>query len=963
MFGLPSFQSRKNVSEEKPEDPYVDYLLEIWQFLHPHASEKGKKASGGAAYVMGLGTDVRYKQDVGDNPGTVTRGETLSFLSLFPAHFIDNEDLELTRNSGDLAHLAAKSSSVAVFNGPDTVGTSVGPCIARELLWILSQIVQGKTDIRLSGFSRGAAQQIIVTHELYRLKQAVAELVKSDQKTITIEEFTNILRATESVPTLGSYWLSYRYRSGVATELNNIAQSASLKEGEWESSLDLVKLDGLLQDAKIRLFLIDPVPGDPFSYAGVTVSSVAWNEPSLYTLEAEVGAGFVSPESLVILAANETSRCFNAVWPTGISVTVLPGCHGTADGNQGTDDSKPFPERYGKNPLSSVQDLAIIRRFESMSLPFFEKLVSGWSDFKTKHKVFDELQCCVGHIVSAVEENKSGTQLPTITEKEKMLRGMLGAIKISCYAKMLENIEAACFAEGSNYPGLGADVYLNPELAMRWVYFDGVKQPVHLLDPTARKPDDSFVNLEHLSLSLEKRFSLSEFSAATQLKGKLTWITTKIEEAYTPGSPEAQVYSQVANTKRPDRSIFAKLADYVLTKVVQQALEENSLKEVETCFINVRSLLKSKIRGEGNHKIAAENLKKKIEEVYLREIAGYKQAQESFLKEVLSRQAVPLEIAKASVNDESLLFRFAVDTFVEAYNKLLAFQSNWEVFRQQVEQLSPTKDVNNPSSLHWIDLTELETVISDHKVDDKNASASVFSELSDGMSLPKSYFVSTRTALIVRLNTLCFLGVKMKYLDLEALKNYRKEIKQGENSDLSVFTELDKLIKQLEEEVLRRPVDKEAQTESCICDEKVVPEANEEPMSKISSASCAESEGSSDSLVAGEVDISSKGDAVSQMQKAVSEYTKKEGKLTDVQSRYLLGKAEKAGRSFWSFKNNQQKVKDLLKALNSPNTTGEELAAIARRNTGFGFATTGKKYFAKPTVKNTEPDVLTTPKK
>jgi hypothetical protein len=269
-----------------------------------------------------LGTDMSYYGASPVDP-TYPRGETLSVI----ASLIDGPKTKEPHHSKDYAeyHL---NDAITVVVGPDTAGKLIGNRIARGLLALLRAIARGETQINLIGFSRGAVECIIETHELQRIfdvlarnPNAAAECLNSDcklTKAALYAQKDEMLHLIKSIQ-----------KSGVR-----------------------------LADVKVSMFLIDPVPGGRFF--GLPTH---WRDARFYELPPIVS----HCEQKVM--ENEHSRGFKPIIPeihdkkkTKFKLETLPGHHGTACGNFRDHRGKPVPLK-GKTTVH-VQELVLVQLIE-----------------------------------------------------------------------------------------------------------------------------------------------------------------------------------------------------------------------------------------------------------------------------------------------------------------------------------------------------------------------------------------------------------------------------------------------------------------------------------------------------------------------------------------------------------------------------------------------------------------------
>jgi hypothetical protein len=203
-------------------------------------------------------------------------------------------------------------ASKDIVDGPDTLGYLTGEKIAEALARVLLQMAAGKTHINLLAHSRGAMEVILLSHELQRIKDAVAAAGEA----IDSSAFEAILFASPDLRT--------------QTALRQV-WPALLQVFERTSAVLLPQIKQSLLTVRLHLLLIDPVPGGNH-IAGI--SAGAWRDPRFFIVPAVVQSMGVR------LYLQESSRAFKAVEPiaadptqTQVESVWLPGNHGTGSGN------------------------------------------------------------------------------------------------------------------------------------------------------------------------------------------------------------------------------------------------------------------------------------------------------------------------------------------------------------------------------------------------------------------------------------------------------------------------------------------------------------------------------------------------------------------------------------------------------------------------------------------------------
>ncbi len=179
------------------------------------------------AYTLTLlGTDTTFtpKPDTG-----YKYGETLSYVSTL----VDRQG-EQAQLSDDIPKY--RNSNITVVDGPDTMGKAVGDRIARGVASILEAISRGETDISIMAHSRGAVEAILVAHELERIQE-------------------NCKQGKDSADLMNSKC--------------PLTKTAMKDQKSTFDSLNLAGIANNINNVKLSIFNIDPVPGGDFLGAPV----------------------------------------------------------------------------------------------------------------------------------------------------------------------------------------------------------------------------------------------------------------------------------------------------------------------------------------------------------------------------------------------------------------------------------------------------------------------------------------------------------------------------------------------------------------------------------------------------------------------------------------------------------------------------------------------------------------------
>lgn len=442
---------------------------------------ENKEAPKKPYYLFFLGTAVNFvaKPDTAEVASYI-RGETWSFGAQLTAKLLGEEGQELTGHSDykheNYAH-AYHSDSVDVINGPNTPGDQAGDRIAKGLLLALQAIANGQTEINLSGFSRGSVEAIVLTNELKRVK----DMLEADQSSDKKRTLVDILQDTSSVPGVWPFGpTSYTQQA-----LNKLLNDKPEKNDD-EEKLKEALLNGLNQ-LEINLFVLDPVPGGNFAKL-----PVGWDEPSFYTLP-----DFVK-KKLELVQQHETSNCFKAIIPKDMPYEVIPGCHGTGDGNQFDDNGNPI-DAETKN-VSGVQNLVIQRWLEFMSFKVDNKELT--EELVPDHKELNEV---------AFKYLKAQPEV-----RDELL--------LESYMKIMDNYPAFTFLAGKCYNGLGQ---FGPERHIHYHKHGSI--PITDIHPHGKS--DSFVNKQHVQLWIAQMISSFNF-VDLPLEEQVAWIKDNIAFAF-----------------------------------------------------------------------------------------------------------------------------------------------------------------------------------------------------------------------------------------------------------------------------------------------------------------------------------------------------------------------------------------------------------------------------------------------
>ncbi len=283
-------------------------------------------------YLFMQGTDTVFiKEPTSNLPKghkerrTYKRGETLSFAAQTIACMKEENPRMDPSNVNSFS-----SPSVDMVNGPTTLGTEVGDRIARAIYLIFRAVASGKKTLQLTGFSRGAAESVLILHELERIKIDLA----TSNKTL-LDIFCDS---------------PCKFTRAAMKDLFVETPNPDIEQLRPKLSEDFNAL-------QINTFLIDPVPG------GGPAGIGAW-------VDTRFGKALPSHRSEIILCRDERTAYFTPIVPDGVQkVVIVPGAHGTACGNQYDQHlqkpwKKPGEKSTSKGRTTTVQDLVLCKLFD-----------------------------------------------------------------------------------------------------------------------------------------------------------------------------------------------------------------------------------------------------------------------------------------------------------------------------------------------------------------------------------------------------------------------------------------------------------------------------------------------------------------------------------------------------------------------------------------------------------------------
>ncbi|HAU0829927.1 TPA: hypothetical protein ACUNL2_000157 [Legionella pneumophila] len=408
------------------------------------------------AYTLTLlGTDTTFtpKPDTG-----YKYGETLSYVSTL----VDRQG-EQAQLSDDIPKY--RNSNITVVDGPDTMGKAVGDRIARGVASILEAISRGETDISIMAHSRGAVEAILVAHELERIQE-------------------NCKQGKDSADLMNSKC--------------PLTKTAMKDQKSTFDSLNLAGIANNINNVKLSIFNIDPVPGGDFLGA-----PVGWKDERFFRVPKIV------KEYEQCVYENERTRCFKPIVPkcessdTKFNLFSLPGHHGTGSGNLNDQQQAVL---VGDTTTEHAQQLMII------------KLI----DFLNRNGV------AIKPGQNGDEEQVNNTSFnalikPLFDEDGKIKKEELKEKYLTLYQEIAKNKAAYEHFNTTSYKVLGQEQsiqklfgrYRDDRIILHQVYEDAF-----LSDVLPHLPGGHFVNYDHARLTINQELGLEDGLSLNQVIDK-----------------------------------------------------------------------------------------------------------------------------------------------------------------------------------------------------------------------------------------------------------------------------------------------------------------------------------------------------------------------------------------------------------------------------------------------------------
>lgn len=522
-------------------------------------------------YIFLLGTSVTYTHRPESPEKCYFRGETFSYAAQVTSKIL-GEEFEVNRNDEDYrnhhpdnykaetedqikqkelqqkidyrnaqalntnsvyyAH-PYQSASVDVINGADLMGNEAGHRIAKGLLVALAAIAQGKTNLKISGFSRGAVESIVLTHELARVKKMLEEdLMKPEKERCSLGE---IICNSDSVPG----YFTLRNKNSYTSD--SLSKLVDIRKQNQDEELKLILLERM-RALDVNLFALDPVPGHDSNLVGKVID---WEEKKYFY---EEQPEFVTKKQ-VFLQKHETSYCFKPILPKDMPYEVIPGCHGTADGNQRDHNNTNIPEitiKKKKSKTESKEKRARVAHAQNLVL-------HRWFDSAFPHVELNE-KIELGHPELDKVSNK---YFQNVSERNQIL--------LKYYDNILINMPAYEHLNTCSYTGLGSYG------AIRQVFYHS-PAPAAITELDAHGNGKHFINREHAKLYLESiigKFDFYNLSAYEQL----LWMKTRIDKVFEKKPLQPMINPDLESSYVEDSNnkyVFVKLLE--MPKIARSSL-------------------------------------------------------------------------------------------------------------------------------------------------------------------------------------------------------------------------------------------------------------------------------------------------------------------------------------------------------------------------------------------------------
>jgi hypothetical protein len=431
-------------------------------------------------HLILLGTDTKFTQKPIDP--FYKNGETLSYWAqLITCLYREKSKVVVTPKTPSA--LSYSSTSVDLLNGPTTYGTEVNERIAEGVFLILNAVARGKSNIQISGHSRGAVEAILIIQEIRRISKSLNDdnslldsLKKSPSQNIQKALVALMLRELSRFITPTAYF--------------------GVKPQVFAKRLNAIKINS---------FLIDPVAGD--SFLGLPYTS--WHDPRFYL-------PLPADKCELIVCRDEHTICFTPVIPQNVSANIVPGHHGTASGNV-------YNQQYTN--VNDETDNGSVQRLTLCKMIHFFSQCSSNSLFLSTGKTLD----LTHPILDTVAQ-----EFLCATTPQVRIELLLGHYKM-----VLKNEDNFLKLKQHGYATLDKFGLVRTPKGNRFVQYQSLAY-IDLMDiiPEGVTAERKFVNLEHLLLELNSRLTFNSDAPAYQIVSNLSSILKDIIREMDPSAKQ-----------------------------------------------------------------------------------------------------------------------------------------------------------------------------------------------------------------------------------------------------------------------------------------------------------------------------------------------------------------------------------------------------------------------------------------
>lgn len=450
-----------------------------------------------------------------------------------------------------LNFLASKGPVNQVYmDGVTTDASDKEDVIARAVLVLVSQVLQGKKNINLNAFSRGSVCSMVVVNELERILDALKA---------TLER--NIIEILEEAHS-GEPKLAQRMQDLMLQEreafhhLQVLQQTAADRQVDLATLTDTVTVDGTL---------LDPVPGG--RYRGL---NERWHNDRTYTLSK------LWRNVNIVFAQDETSRCFKPILPkiapgsnTNLRIKSLPSNHSVIAGSYtGQNGEQLFPP--GTPEHNAVKSLSKLVQIDEL-------------DYFAATRSPEELT----YQVANLDKTNNG---PWVKDYLAMDADQRELEQLRLY-RAVAPYKAAMRREMRKYSyGTGQEETIQTvfgNIPTGWAQERIMHVHSHV-DVTADKVPgllahgQSFVNAEHLNLELKHLFGMAPMvNGVASLPARIERFKALIETACSDSSQIIDACNQPGEAGKNAEKLLAETVGNMVNDIVQGILHADDLKPAE----------------------------------------------------------------------------------------------------------------------------------------------------------------------------------------------------------------------------------------------------------------------------------------------------------------------------------------------------------------------------------------------